>query len=183
MFSYKIDSESELRLIEPAHAQELHALVDNSYEHIREWSAWLDEKSRTLDHTREFISLNLRRLASGDGFEMGIWHKGRMAGQIGYNYFDRANRRTELGYWLGSEFQGNGLITRSCRVLIDNAFGDLDINRVEIRCGSENTKSRRIPEKLGFKEEGTARQAEWLHDRYIDLVMYSILASEWHPDA
>jgi ribosomal-protein-serine acetyltransferase len=182
MFSYKLDDESELRLIEPNHAEELNALVNDNFEHIKEWSGWLKDRDRPVELTREWIGYNLRRFTSGDGFEIGIWHKGRMAGQIGYNYLDRSNRKTEIGYWLGAPFQGKGLIVRSCKVLIDNALSNLDMNRIEIRCGTGNLKSRRIPEKLGFREEGTARQAEWLHDHFIDLVIYAMLAEEWQPD-
>jgi ribosomal-protein-serine acetyltransferase len=110
---------------------------------------------------------------------MCIWYRGEIAGQIGYNYFDWNDRRTEIGYWLGASFQGKGLITKSCRVLINYAFNELNLNRVEIRCGVENKKSRKIPENLGFREEGIVRQAEWLHDHFIDLVIYGMLANEW----
>jgi len=102
-----------------------------------------------------------------------------LAGQIGYNFFDRENRRTEIGYWLGESFQGKGLITRACKVLIENAFTNLNINRIEIRCCTGNVKSRKIPENLGFKLEGIARQAEWLHDHFEDLAVYAMLADEW----
>jgi ribosomal-protein-serine acetyltransferase len=63
--------------------------------------------------------------------------------------------------------------------LVDYAFNELGLNRLEIRCATENTKSRAIPQRLGFKQEGTIRQAEWLYDHYVDLVVYGILASEW----
>ena len=179
MFSYKLDRESELRLIDPADAEDLNALVLGSYDHIREWSGWLKDKDRTVEQTREWIKQNLYRFATGQGFEIAIWHKDQIAGQIGYNYFDYENHRTEIGYWLGEQFQGKGLVTRSCTAMIDHAFENLNMNRVEIKCGTENHKSRRIPEKLGFKQEGTARNAEWLHHRFIDLVIYSVLKSEW----
>ena len=183
MFSHKIDADSELRLIEPAHAEELNALVNDNFDHIKQWSAWLKDPDRPVGQTLDWIDSNLRHFSSGHGFEIGIWHNGRMAGQIGYNYFDHDNRKTELGYWLGESFQGKGLITRSCVVLIEHAFTEMNLNRVEIRCGSENHKSRKIPEKLGFKQEGTAREAEWLHDHFIDLVVYAMLAKEWGPAA
>jgi len=179
MFSRKIDNNSELRLIEPRHAEALNALVVNNYEHIREWSAWLTDKERPVERTLEWIGENMKRFGDGDGYEIGIWHKGTIAGQIGYNHFDRENRKTEIGYWLGATFQGKGLITNSCKILIGNAFANLGVNRIEIRCGTENFKSRKIPERLGFKDEGIAREADWLHDRFIDLAVYSMLASEW----
>jgi ribosomal-protein-serine acetyltransferase len=179
MFSYKIDEDAELRLIELRHAEELNALVTESYEHIKEWSSWLTDKERPIEQTQDFIKRNLAQFAENKGFEICIWYHGEIAGQIGYNFFDWNDRRTEIGYWLGAPFQGKGLITKSCRVLIDYAFNELNLNRVEIRCGVENKKSRKIPEKLGFREEGIVRQAEWLHDHFIDLVIYGMLASEW----
>jgi ribosomal-protein-serine acetyltransferase len=42
----------------------------------------------------------------------------------------------------------------------------------------ENVKSRAIPERLGFRAEGTVRQAEWLYDRFVDHVVYGLLAGD-----
>ncbi len=156
MFKLILDGDMYLGMIEPRHAGELNALVAGSYEHIREWSNWLKSKDRPIEQTAEWIVKNQLRYATGDGYEIGIWHRGAMAGQIGYNYFNKENRSTEIGYWLGESSQGNGLITRACTALIDHAFAELDINRIEIRCGTENLKSRKIPEKLGFSFEGIA---------------------------
>ncbi len=181
MFSYNIDEYTTLTLIEPRHAEELRALINNSFEHIKEWSGWLKD-GHSIEDTHDFIKRNLKQFAANDGFGMAIWHKGEMAGQIEYNYLNWTDRKTEIGYWLGKSFQGKGLIIKSCRALIDHAFDELNLNRIEIRCGVDNQKSRRIPEKLGFKDEGIARQSGWLHDRYIDHAIYSMLASEWRNE-
>lgn len=70
-------------------------------------------------------------------------------------------------------------MTRACQAMITYAFHTMKLNKVEIRCATENVRSRAIPERLGFKEEGLIRQAEWLYDHYVDLVVYGLLASEW----
>ena len=178
MFSYNIDEETELRLIEPRHAEQLNALIEQNRAHIREWAAWFKD-DRTIENTRAFISRNLARLAADEGFTVAVWHRGEMAGQVEYNYLDRANRKTEIGYWLGASFQGKGLITKSCRVLVNHAFAGLKLNRVEMHCAVENRRSRRIPERLGFRQEGTLLQAEWMHDHFNDLVVYAMLAGDW----
>ena len=50
---------------------------------------------------------------------------------------------------------------------------------MEILCATGNTRSRAIPERLGFTQEGIIRQAERFNDHYNDLVVYGMLASEW----
>ena len=53
------------------------------------------------------------------------------------------------------------------------------LNRVEIRAAPENRRSRAIPERLGFTEEGTLRQAERVGERYLDSAVYAMLAEDW----
>ncbi len=178
MFSYKIDEDAELRLFEPRHAEELNALVTENYEHIREWSAWLKNRQRPIEHTQEWIKRNLEQFARNEGLTIGIWYKGALAGQIEFD-LNWNDRKMEIGYWLGASFQGKGLVTNACRVLINHAFYELNLNRVEMRCAVENKKSRKIPEKLGFREEGIILEAEWLRDHFTDLVIYGMLADEW----
>ncbi len=72
-------------------------------------------------------------------------------------------------------------MTRSCRAVLDYAFGDGSLNRVEIRVQSGNARSREIPVRLGFQYEGTERQAFRVRDSYADTERYSMLASEWPP--
>lgn len=70
-------------------------------------------------------------------------------------------------------------MTRVAKALTDYALLELNMNRVEIRVASGNEKSAAIPKRLGFKEEGTIRCAEWLYDHYVDHTIYGILADEW----
>jgi ribosomal-protein-serine acetyltransferase len=114
-----------------------------------------------------------------NGFHMGIWHQDTFAGVVSYNYVGREKRQTELGYWLGAQFQGKGLMTAACRTMTSYAFDTLHLKRVEIRCAVDNLKSRAIPIRLGFTEEDTVPQLEWLYDRYVDAVVYSMSAQDW----
>lgn len=178
MFSYQIDDDVELCLPEEQHAEEAHALVMQSFEYLRIWLPWVTEEY-SLEDTRQYIRQNLQQFAEGQGFAVLVVFQGRIAGQIGYNKIDWPDHKTEIGYWLGAAFQGKGLITKACRALIDHAFTELELNRIEIQCAVDNRQSRRIPERLGFKQEGLLRQAEWVHDHFNDLVMYGLLMCEW----
>ncbi len=178
MLSRRIDEELELRPVDERHAEELAALVRRDLAHLRPWMPWATERY-SVEDAREFIRRQVRQYAEDQGFATLIFHRGRVAGSIGYNNIDWANRKTDIGYWLGADFTGRGLMTRSCRALVEHAFRELRLNRVEIYCATENVRSRRIPERLGFRQEGTHRQAEWVHDHFKDLVSYAMLAREW----
>jgi ribosomal-protein-serine acetyltransferase len=178
MVRFGIDDETELRLLKERHAEELFALMDQNRKYLREWLPWLDT-NKSLRDTKEFIEGSLEQFANNNGFQSGIWFRGKLAGVIGYHKIDWANRTTSIGYWLAVPFRGKGLMTKACRALVDYAFDEFGLNRVEIRCAVENQKSRAIPQRLGFREEGIIRQAEWLYDHFVDHMVYGILASEW----
>ena len=112
-----------------------------------------------------------------EGFSLCGWIS--FAGTIGFNEIHKANRIGVVGYWLGEECQGNGIMSKAFKALIDYRFNELKLNRIEVRVALENKKSRALPQRFGFKEEGHIRQAEWLYDHYVDHVVYGLLASEW----
>jgi ribosomal-protein-serine acetyltransferase len=91
---------------------------------------------------------------------------------------DWPNKATYLEYWLGASHQGKGIMTASCRVVVDYAFGTVDLHRLTIRCAAENRRSRGIPERLGFAFEGIARHAEWLYDHFVDHAVYSLIKGD-----
>lgn len=174
MFSYKIDAETELRLFTPRHGGEVFALMTENPERHPEL-----DKNFSLADVQEKIRHDLALFAENKGLSVGIWYRGKLAGGVRYHEIDWANRAAELGYWLGESFEGKGLVIKTCRVLIDSAFGELKLNRIVISCAAENQKSRRIPEKLGFRQESILRESEWLQNRFADMITYGLLASEW----
>jgi ribosomal-protein-serine acetyltransferase len=72
-------------------------------------------------------------------------------------------------------------MTLAVRALVDYAIRVLGLHRVEIRAGVENRRSRAIPERLGFREDGSVRGAERIGSRVIDHVIYAITDREWTP--
>ncbi len=91
---------------------------------------------------------------------------------------DWANRSTALSYWLDEAHQGKGIMTACCRAFVSHAFTTWKMNRITIQCATKNTRSRAIPERLGFKLEGIIREAEWLYDHYVDHMLYGLLRSD-----
>jgi ribosomal-protein-serine acetyltransferase len=66
-------------------------------------------------------------------------------------------------------------MTACCRTLVVHAFTAWKLNRITIECATENSRSRAIPERLGFTLDGVIRSIEWLHDHYADHAIYGLL--------
>jgi len=159
-------------------AKQLYTLTDQSRESLKEWLPFIDSNKSWTD-TEAFIKSTMVQFSNNNGFQAGIWYEGNIAGVIGFHKIDWNNKSTSIGYWLGKGYEGSGLMTESVKAFVNHAFVDLKLNRVEIRAAVENRKSRAIPERLSFVEEGRVRQAEWLYDHFVDHIVYGMLAEDW----
>jgi len=167
---------------ERQHAPEVYAVVDRERAYLREWLPWVD-MSTGVEHTRNFIKTSLQQFAGNDGFSAGIWLGDELIGGIGTHKIDWLYRRVEIGYWLAPKYQGRGIVTDACRAVIDHAFEEWKLNRVEIHCATGNAKSCAIPKRLGFQFEGMLREAQLLNGEYQDINVYAMLARDWRkPD-
>lgn len=177
MFSFQVDDELKIELIQQQHKEELFRLIDTNREHLRKWLLWVD-KRQTAEDFNTIIPQWISKFANNDGFDAGIRYNERLVGMIGLHHIDWKNKATSIGYFLSEEAQGNGIITKCVRALITYLFNELDLHRIEIQCAETNHRSRTIPIKLGFFEEGVTRDGQWLYDHYENLITYSLLKSK-----
>jgi ribosomal-protein-serine acetyltransferase len=176
---FRIDENIELRPPSAENAAELFAVVQNNYEHLRPFLHWVVPE-QSLEDIKEFIARSEKESAAKQSLNLSIFYDEKLVGATGFVNFHWSSKSTEIGYWIAKDFEGKGIITKSGAKLIDYAFGELELNRVEIRCVSENIRSRAVPERLGFTHEGTLRQAMWRHTRLYDLEIYGLLKGEWN---
>jgi ribosomal-protein-serine acetyltransferase len=168
-----------LRLLKDSDADELYALIDANRAYLSQWMPW--PSAQTLDDTSNFIRTTRRQLAENNGFQAAIVFESSIIGVIGFHAVHWEHRTTSIGYWLAEKHQGKGTMTQAMRSLVEHALGTWQLNRVEIRVAPENARSRAIAERLGFREEGILRKIERIGDRYLDGVVYAMLASDWTP--
>lgn len=178
MFTYTIEEHLHLRLLKQEDAQELFKLIDSNRTYFKEWLGWLDFSTDQKD-TLKNIHQNRLLFATETGLDLAIIYKGAIVGKVGLNSINKSTKSAEVGYMLGEEFNGKGIMTKATKALVQIAFEEYKLNKVEIRVATENSKSRAIPQRLGFTEEGTLRSAEWLYDHYVDHVVYGMLKEEW----
>jgi ribosomal-protein-serine acetyltransferase len=178
LFSYQIDNELKLVLPTERNAEELYELVRENLAELKLWMPWATS-DYSLESTRGFIKNLWKEMAENTGFGASVVFHDKFVGQVGFHNFDLTSKSARIGYWLAKSAQGKGLMTKCCRALIDHAFDDLNLNRIQINCNIENIKSRAIPERLDFKLEGIHRQVEWLNGEFRDWAVYAMLKEEW----
>lgn len=155
----------------------IYATVKANYDHLRTFLHWVTPEFSKLT-AKEFVRRTQADARAMTGGSWGIFCGEELAGSIGYVKINWPSRHTEIGYWIGKGFEGRGLITRATQTLINHSFNELGLHRIEIHCARSNRRSRAVPERLGFKKEGTLRQSEWRHDRFHDMVIYGLLADD-----
>jgi ribosomal-protein-serine acetyltransferase len=174
MFSSNVSPRIEMRLMDHPDTPELFNLVNGNREHLRGWHPWVDQV-RSLEDAGKLVFGWKQQNALNRGFCAAILFDGRLCGAIQHLNVDWTNRWTALSYWLDAGHQGQGIMTNCCRAMVQHGFNTWKLNRVTIECAADNTRSRAIPERLGFQLEGIVRGVEWLHDRFADHAIYGLL--------
>lgn len=172
----KINHTLYLKRISQFDAQEIFDLIDNNRAHLRVWLPFVDSTT-SAESTHTFIE-QLDKPCSREMVFV-IYYKDAITGLIGFKDIDNDNQKLEIGYWLSKQNQGKGIVSQSCKTIINKAFSSLKMNRIQIKCGVGNTRSSNIPKNLGFTFEGIERAGERNRHKFIDLEVYSLLKSDW----
>jgi RimJ/RimL family protein N-acetyltransferase len=160
---------------------------------LRNW-AWRDRDSIVRHANNRKISINLRDrfpypyttadarnwLDSVIGFEpetnFAIDVAGEAVGGIGFVLqHDVGRRSAEIGYWLGEEFWGRGIVTEALIAVTEHAFANYDLCRLYAHVFDWNGASARVLEKAGYELEGRMRKSVTKDGQTIDQLMYAII--------
>lgn len=181
MLNQRIGDDLEIRVLEESDAEGLAGLAQG-YNHKVQVNEWMFPGTSVGD-ARAFIQSCLENHGKDKGFAAGIWFEGRLAGvtvlNIGRSVCIPRPFTASIDYAIHPDFRGRGIVTRTCAAVIDYAFRELGIKRIEILADVMNAKSCAIPERLGFMKEGVLRQSVSYGSCHGDIAVYSLLRSEW----
>lgn len=114
----------------------------------------------------------------------GCWWKivdrqtGLPVGACGMNAYQPKHEKAEIGYWLLPAYWKKGIMPEVIPVMIRHLFDNWKLHRLEAVIESGNEASCRLSEKLGFRFEGTLREAEIKNGKRISLLIYSLLRTD-----
>ncbi len=165
---------------------------------LRDWRAWAELRHASRHFltpwepawpydalSRKAFRRRLRQQAAewrqGAGITFFVFDRrgGQLLGGISVTNLRRGvAQAASLGYWVGERHARQGLMTEALLVLLDYLFDDLGLHRVEAACLPRNAASRRLLEKLGFREEGRGRGYLRIAGEWQDHVLYALLTED-----
>jgi ribosomal-protein-alanine N-acetyltransferase len=151
---------------------------------MRDGPAWMDARRRNIEWLRPweatpphgpsmfgvsaavFTSMTRRLRAdgrAGRALPFVITCDGKFAGQLNVAGIVRGSMDSaHIGYWVDEKFAGRGVMPTAVALVVDHCFGPVGLHRIEVNIRPENAASRRVVEKLGFREEG-------IRERYLHI--------------
>jgi RimJ/RimL family protein N-acetyltransferase len=139
----------------PGDGKAVYEAIQVSLKELKQWMPWAH-----MNQTEQDVEVNIRdsiaKFITREDLRLHLFNKetGEFIGSSGLHRINWAVPKFEIGYWIDTRHSGRGYITESTEAITNFAFNELHAKRVEIRCDPTNTRSRAIPEKLGFTLEG-----------------------------
>ena len=125
------------------------------------------------------LRVHRREARAGRMLPLGVFVAGRLAGQVNVNGIVRgAFDGAYVGYWVDEQVAGRGVLPTALALVLDHCFAPVGLHRVEANVRPENTRSLRVVEKLGFRQEGLHRRYLFIDDAWRDHLSFALLRED-----
>ena len=137
------------------------------------------EERFSVTHFAPMVRALRKQAKDGTTLPFAVTYAGRFVGQVTAGNIWRGSLSScFLGYWIDGRYAGHGITPTAVALLTDHCFGPARLHRVEANVRPENTASRRVVEKLGFRQEGLRERYLHIDGAYRDHLCYALTAEE-----
>jgi len=178
MLSFAVSEHLMLRTYTPNDATELFTIINRNRAHLRPWLDWVDATTKE-EHSLAFINDSLRQLHHQEGMALGIFLEGKLIGALGMSHWNHTLKKAQIGYWIGKEHEGSGVLSTCLKQFICFLFEKLELNKIEIWFVVTNKRSAVVAQRFGAKIEGILRSSQLVNGNLEDVVIAGILKREW----
>ena len=168
-----LDSQLALEPVSLDHVLSLWRVVERDRHVFRRTLSWLDGIPTQSACAQSMASL-IERWDRGEAFYFSLVLEGEAAGLIGLDLAGAAPMDAELAYWLGTHGQGRGIVTRAGHAVLDLAWQVLARQSLYLDVLPHNLASRRVAEKLGFREDAEVAPALDMYGQQLGRIRYRL---------
>ena len=135
---------------------------------------------QTLEATKEQMTFYADLQKDGTGFWFAVCSPDNKTfyGAGGLNSLSKEHKKAEIGFWLLTDFWGQGIMTEAMPLICDYGFDKLGLHRIEGFVESDNTNCKRAMSKLDFQYEGTMTDCEIKNGKFINLDIYAKIKND-----
>lgn len=146
-------------------------------ERVTRFLTW--EPHGTLEVTQYIIDLWVKNYEKENYYQWAIEFEGKIIGSIGVVEINESSEYAEIGYCIGFDFWGKGIMTEACKAVINFLFKEVNLNRIIIEHAIKNPASGKVAQKCGCTLEGIKREHfKASFGEFLDIASYSILKRE-----
>lgn len=157
MLSLEIGDGLELIALEKRQVNAFYAFVDRGRAHFENWIPFVSSTT-SIEIAEKKTESYLELIKNGEAYFWCIWKGDSIVGLVLIKDIDNKARKAEIGYMIDKEFEGKGIVKKTCQLMIDFIFKELKFNKIVLCCDEENERSIGIAKKFGFELEGILKQ-------------------------
>ena len=120
-----------MRPLQENDSEEVFAIINSNRAILRNWLGWVDSL-KSVEDAKKFVTQSIEEFAKNKAFRFGIFYQQRYIGIVDLHDINMEHKRASVGYWLGQEFQGRGIMAEALKKLLEFGFETLNLNRIEI---------------------------------------------------
>jgi ribosomal-protein-alanine N-acetyltransferase len=171
-----------LKRLLPEHAQELLELRIRNRQYLQPFEPIRDASYFTAEGQEKDILTGMGDKDQATSVSFGIFLKetDELAGRVALTGIARGPfQNANLGYFIGQEHRGKGLMTEAVRLCVGYAFEEMGLHRVQAGVMPRNRPSLRVLEKVGFRREGLAKRYLQIHGVWEDHELFAMTREDW----
>ena len=165
-----LDERVFIRRVESRDRKQIVALAQES---VSFHTPWISAPT-----TNQIFRLYIRRIRrdENEGFVCCLQETGTIVGVINLNNIIRSvNMSASIGYYAFSRYQGQGYMTEGLKKVVEIAFRDLGLHRLEAAIQPENNRSKELARRCGFEFEGISKRYLYMNGQWRDHERWAVI--------
>jgi ribosomal-protein-serine acetyltransferase len=159
-------------------SHEIYGLIDNDRDHLSQWLSWVP-KVQSYTDVEQNLRERIQGYQTGTSASFYAVYNNVIVASVGFISINNNDKKGEIGYWISSQYQGKGIVSKSVKACINYGFNRLGLNKIIIQCARGNSRSINLAGKLGFSIEGILKEDRIRNNTYHDTFYFSLFKKEY----
>jgi len=173
MKEWAVRDNVKVRLVAPEDAGSLYDQIEKTRPLLAKFMPWGDAM-QSVDEERDFLLYCQGRMADKKLWITSVLVDDKPVGMIDLHNINLDNKNAEVGYWLGGEYQGNGVMTDCLLRVLEVGFEEMHLHKIKLLAEVVNEASNAVALKAGFKLEGQLKDEIYSDGEFHDANLYGL---------